>query len=77
MSTALAVPKKVGKPRPDASRLAATCALIVLAVVGAWSVVSIGINLDTLVESADNAGAFISRMVPLNFPEFGELVKLG
>lgn len=76
MSTALAVPKKVDKPRPDAPRIAATCALIALAVVGAWSVVSIGINLDTLVESADNAGAFISRMVPLNFPEFGELVKL-
>lgn len=76
MSTALAVPKRVDKPRPDASRLAATCALIALAVVGAWSVVSIGINLNTLVESADNAGAFISRMVPLNFPEFGELVGL-
>lgn len=76
MSTALAVPKGVDKPRPDASRLAATCALIALAVVGAWSVVSIGINLNTLVESADNAGAFISRMVPLNFPEFGELVGL-
>lgn len=76
MSTALAVPKQVDKPRPDASRLAVTCALIALAVVGAWSVVSIGINLNTLVESADNAGAFISRMVPLDFPEFRELVRL-
>ena len=76
MSAALAIPKKVDKPRPDASRLAATCALIALAGVGAWSVVSIGINLNTLVESADNAGAFISRMVPLDFPEFGELVRL-
>ena len=76
MSTVLAVPKKVEKPRPAPSRVAATCALITLAVIGAWSVASIGINVGTLIESADNAGSFISRMVPLNFPEFGVLVAL-
>ena len=76
MSTALAVQRKIDRPRPSASRAVASCALIALAVLGAWSVASIGINVGTLVESADNAGAFLSRMVPLNFPEFGELVKL-
>lgn len=76
MSTVLAVPKKVEKPRPAPSRVAATCALITLAVIGAWSVASIGINVGTLIESADNAGSFISRMVPLIFPEFGVLVAL-
>ena len=76
MSTALAVQRKIDRPRPSASRVVASCSLIALAVVGAWSVASIGINVGTLVESADNAGAFLSRMVPLNFPEFGELVKL-
>lgn len=76
MSTALAVQRKIDRPRPSASRVVASCSLIALAVVGAWPVASIGINVGTLVESADNAGAFLSRMVPLNFPEFGELVKL-
>lgn len=76
MSTALAVQRKIDRPRPSASRVVASCSLIALVVVGAWSVASIGINVGTLVESADNAGAFLSRMVPLNFPEFGELVKL-
>lgn len=76
MSTALAERRKVQRPRPSTLHVAASCALIALAVVGAWSVTSIGINVGTLIDSADNAGAFISRMVPLNFPEFGELVKL-
>lgn len=76
MSTVLAVPKKAEKPRPGPTRFAATCALITLAVIAAWSVASIGINVGTLIESADNAGSFISRMVPLNFPEFGVLVAL-
>lgn len=76
MSTVLAVPRKAEKPRPGPTRIAATCALITLAVIAAWSVASIGINVGTLIESADNAGSFISRMVPLNFPEFGVLVAL-
>lgn len=60
MSTALAVQRKIDRPRPSASRVVASCSLIALAVVGAWSVASIGINVGTLVESADNAGAFLS-----------------
>lgn len=76
MSTALAVQRKIDRPQPSASRVVASCALIALAVLGAWSVASIGINVGTLIDSADNAVAFLSRMVPLNFPEFGELVKL-
>lgn len=76
MSTALAVQRKIDRPRPSVSRVGASCTLIALAVLGAWSVASIGINVGTLIDSADNAGAFLSRMVPLNFPEFGELVKL-
>lgn len=76
MSTALAEQRKVDRPRPSTSHVVASCALIALAVLGAWSVTSIGINVGTLIDSADNAGAFLSRMVPLNFPEFGELVKL-
>lgn len=76
MSTALAVQRKIDRPRPSVSRIGASCTLIALAVLGAWSVASIGINIGTLIDSADNAGAFLSRMVPLNFPEFGELLKL-
>ncbi|MDO5032712.1 phosphonate ABC transporter, permease protein PhnE [Corynebacterium sp.] len=55
---------------------AAALVLIALTVCGAWSVQSIGISVETLVESGDNAAAFIARMFPLEFPPFAELAGL-
>ena len=63
------------KPR-NYNSIAATAVLILLAAIGAWSVNSIGINLVTISESADNAVNFVSRMFPLEFPPMGELLSL-
>lgn len=63
------------KPR-NYNSIAATAVLILLAAIGAWSVNSIGINLVTISESADNAFNFVSRMFPLEFPPMGELLGL-
>lgn len=74
MSTALAT---TPTRRPvDINRWAATLVLILLAVLGAWSVQSIGINIATLAQSADNAQAFIARMFPLDFPPVAELASM-
>lgn len=63
------------KPR-NYNSIAATAVLILLAAIGAWSVNSIGINLVTISESADNAANFVSRMFPLEFPPMAELLSL-
>ncbi|AQS73155.1 phosphonate ABC transporter, permease protein PhnE [Corynebacterium ammoniagenes] len=63
------------KPR-NINQMAAYIVLIGLAVAGAWSVNSIGINIPTLLQSADNAVNFVSRMFPLNFPPIGELTSM-
>lgn len=63
------------KPR-NYNSLAAICVLILLGTIGAWSVNSIGINLVTISESADNAVAFLARMFPLDFPPAGELFNM-
>lgn len=63
------------KPR-NYNSIAATAVLVLLAAIGAWSVNSIGINLVTISESADNAANFVSRMFPLEFPPMAELLSL-
>ncbi|MDO5028975.1 MAG: phosphonate ABC transporter, permease protein PhnE [Corynebacterium sp.] len=68
-------PEPEKKPR-NYNSIAATAVLILLAAIGAWSVNSIGINLVTISESADNAVNFVSRMFPLEFPPMGELLSL-
>src|SRR5699024_6161902 len=63
------------KPR-NINQMAAYIVLIGLAVAGAWSVNSIGINIPTLLQSADNAVNFVSHMFPLDFPPIGELTAM-
>ncbi|MFC7403525.1 phosphonate ABC transporter, permease protein PhnE [Georgenia alba] len=41
-----------------------------------WSVIDLRINLATMVDSVDNATAFLARVVPLDFPPLGELVAM-
>lgn len=50
--------------------------MLLLLVIGAWSTHSIGINIATLADSADNAVNFMSRMFPLDFPPVDELVSM-
>lgn len=64
------------RPAPSPGNIAAALVLLALVVGGAWSVSAIGINVGTIVQSADNAVAFVSRMFPLDFPPPGETVGL-
>ena len=64
------------RPRPSGNSAVAVIVLIGLAVAGAWSVWSLGIDIATIASSFDNAVGFFSRIVPLDFPAFGETVSL-
>lgn len=56
--------------------MVAVLVLLALVVGGAWSINSLGINLGTIVDSLDNAAAFVGRMFPLDFPPLGETLSL-
>lgn len=64
------------RPRPSGNRLAAGAVLVLLVVAGVWSINSLGINLGTIIDSFDNAIAFLDRMFPLDFPPIGETLSL-
>lgn len=64
------------RPRPSAGGVVAVLVLLALVVGGAWSINSLGINLGTIVDSLDNAAAFVGRMFPLDFPPLGETLSL-
>lgn len=70
---ASAAPKR---PAPSATSIAAS--LVGLAFLGAsvWSLREIGINPAVLTKSVDNAGNFLTRMFPLDFPPLGETLSL-
>ncbi|MEJ5918887.1 phosphonate ABC transporter, permease protein PhnE [Corynebacterium sp. H78] len=77
MSTLTRVPVQAPpKPKKNVNGMAASLVLLLLVVVGAWSVQSIGINIATLAESADNASNFVARMFPLEFPPAAELASM-
>lgn len=61
---------------PRISTLAA--AVVGLAMLGfaVWSLIDLRINLATLVDSFDNAVAFLQRIVPLDFPPLAETLFL-
>lgn len=60
------------------SRGGTAAALALLALLGAalWSLTELRINVATLVDSAGNAGDFLSRTVPLDFPPVAEVLLL-
>ncbi|MGD7002895.1 phosphonate ABC transporter, permease protein PhnE [Corynebacterium halotolerans] len=66
----------MARPRPSAGGVVAVLVLLALVVGGAWSINSLGINLGTIVDSLDNAAAFVGRMFPLDFPPLGETLSL-
>ena len=70
---ASAAPKR---PAPSARSIAAS--LVGLAFLGAsvWALREIGINPAVLAKSVDNAGNFLTRMFPLDFPPLGETLSL-
>ncbi|MDQ3989721.1 MAG: phosphonate ABC transporter, permease protein PhnE [Actinomycetota bacterium] len=50
--------------------------LLALLAAAVWSVAALRLNVATLVDSVGNAGDFISRTVPLDFPPLGEILRL-
>ncbi|WP_236792747.1 phosphonate ABC transporter, permease protein PhnE [Amycolatopsis sp. GM8] len=62
--------------RPKTGPVAATLTLLALFALAAWAVGDLRINVATLVDSAGNAADFAGRMLPLDFPPAGELLKL-
>ncbi|GAA1700826.1 phosphonate ABC transporter, permease protein PhnE [Streptomyces yatensis] len=62
--------------RPTAAGLSAATALLLCVIGGVWAFIALRINIATLTDSADNAVAFLSRTLPLDFPPPGELFSL-
>jgi len=50
--------------------------LLALLAAAVWSMVSLRLNVATLVDSVGNAGDFLSRTIPLDFPPLGEILLL-
>ncbi|UGY91625.1 phosphonate ABC transporter, permease protein PhnE [Streptomyces gobiensis] len=67
-------PKTLSRPRPGGAAAAAAAAALLFAAV--WAFVDLRINVATLADSAANAADFLSRTLPLDFPEPGELMVL-
>lgn len=66
----------VSKPAPTLNTIAVAvicCGLLVAAV---WSLIDLRINIASIVDSLGNAREFMARVVPLDFPPFGELFSL-
>lgn len=71
--TAVRVPKR---PKPGFDTVAAALVGLGFIAAGIWSVSEIGINPSVLAASVDNAGSFVKRMFPLDFPSFAETASL-
>ncbi|QFQ01889.1 Phosphate-import permease protein PhnE [Corynebacterium urogenitale] len=82
MSTTLGTSQRPGgvhapkRPAPSINSSLVAFVMALLAIAGAWSVSEIGINVATIVDSADNAVNFVQRMFPLDFPSAGELISM-
>ncbi|CAM3121526.1 phosphonate ABC transporter, permease protein PhnE [Stackebrandtia soli] len=61
---------------PRANTIAATLVVLGLFGFGLWSMVELRINVATIVDSVGNAGDFLGRMLPLDFPPIAETAGL-
>lgn len=66
--------RPVGRPSPGS--LGAGIVMAVLAGLGIWSVLDLGIDVPTIVGSLGNAVNFAGRMLPLDFPPAAELAGM-
>ncbi|NNG19814.1 phosphonate ABC transporter, permease protein PhnE [Naumannella sp. ID2617S] len=64
------------RPAPSARGIVAAVIMLGLLAASIWSVIELRINVASFIDSADNAGRFLKRMVPLDFPPVGELLHL-
>ena len=63
-------------PPPSRTGTAAVFVLLALLAAAVWSVAELRLNVATLLDSVGNAGDFLSRTVPLDFPPLGEVLVL-
>ncbi|VXB82137.1 phosphonate ABC transporter, permease protein PhnE [Citricoccus sp. K5] len=64
------------RPAPKPRNIAPAVVLIALLAAGVWSVDAVGINVQAIASSLDNAVAFTQRMFPLDFPPLPETVGM-
>ncbi|MFI7000291.1 phosphonate ABC transporter, permease protein PhnE [Nocardia sp. NPDC050175] len=62
--------------RPSRTALGVILVYTVWLIASLWSVASLQLNLATFVDSIGNAVDFVSRIFPLDFPSFGEVVRM-
>lgn len=62
--------------RPSPKAIGVTAVLTVWLVASLWSVAALKLNIATFVDSLGNAVDFVSRIFPLDFPPFGELMRM-
>ncbi|UZN02872.1 phosphonate ABC transporter, permease protein PhnE [Cellulomonas sp. S1-8] len=64
------------RPRTSANLVAARTVLVLLLGAAIWSVVALEISVASMVRGLENAGLFLARTVPLDFPPLGELLVM-
>ena len=64
------------RPSRSVNDIAVWVVLGMLFAAAIWSTLELRINLASIIDSIDNAGRFMSRMFPLDFPPVGELIGL-
>ncbi|WAJ45282.1 phosphonate ABC transporter, permease protein PhnE [Mycobacterium sp. Aquia_216] len=76
MTTETAPPAQRTLAAPRVGSAAAGLVIGALVVVGCWAVADLRINAATFVDGGRNAVGFAGRMLPLDFPPVGELLRL-
>ena len=76
LTTETAPPAQRTLAAPRVGSTAAWLVIGVLAVMGCWAVVDLRINAATFIDGGRNAVDFAGRMLPLDFPPAGELLRL-
>lgn len=64
------------RPKRSGNDIAVWVVLGLLLAAAVWSTIDLRINIASILDSIDNAGRFMSRMFPLDFPPVGELIGL-
>lgn len=66
----------IKRPPPSINTIAVGVVLLALFIGGLWSLQQLGVNVEAIINSLDNAARFIERMFPLDFPPAGEMAWL-
>ncbi|MFB8275309.1 phosphonate ABC transporter, permease protein PhnE [Nocardia colli] len=79
-ATVVQLPVRAPEPatlrRPSGTAVGVAVVYTVWLIASLWSVASLQLNLATFVDSIGNAVDFVSRIFPLDFPPFGEVVRM-